>query len=111
MDIDPQGLEVGEDTQTHKISTSEHALFWPQETEFDEQSDLVRRSPGAFGELGLRQLILAPGRFRRGRLVGHRAASYTHLVTSAGDSVEARPKPGSTFVALRRKTLASSRHR
>src|SRR5438105_7687512 len=80
--IDSEGLEVGEDTQTHKISTSEHALFWPEDTEFDEQSNLIRRSAGAFGELGLRQLILVPGRLRQGWLAGHQAASYTHLVTS-----------------------------
>ena len=105
MGIDSQGLEVGEDTQTHKISTSEHALFWPQDPEFDEQSNLIRRSAGAFGELGFRQLILVPRRLLKRRLVGHEAASYTHLVTSAIYTVGARPKPGSTLNRVERKTF------
>ena len=71
MGIGPQVLEVGENTQTRKISTSEHAFFWLQDAEFDEQSNLIRRSAGAFGELGFRQLILVPRRLLQGRLVGH----------------------------------------
>src|SRR5438105_1844048 len=110
MGIDSQGLEVGENTQTHEISTSEHALFWPQDTEFDEQSNLTWRSAGAFGELGLRQLILVPGALRQRRLVGHQA-SYTHVVTSASDSVGARPKPGSEYCRSRRESLPNSGHR